>query len=299
MRLLVAGFCALALVAAEAAPAVAATPKQILMWPNGAPGSEGKTSPETMRINPPDEQVISNVNFPSITPYLPNPKNGNGAAIVIIPGGGHKEIWVTHEGYREAQFFADRGIAAFVLKYRLSAAPGSTYTLMGDSLSDVQRAIRLVKSRAAEWHIDPSRVGVMGFSAGGELAALAGAHFDSGNPAATDPVDRESSRPAFLGLVYPYLGRILGVSPPDMPTEKGAPPAFLLGGDKDPISQSLPAFYLALERQGIPAELHMLTDVGHGFGIRSTNPPHVAIWPTLFYNWLDAMDFLKDRQGAP
>lgn len=281
MKSFIAGICAL-LLAASASWAA----QPILLWSNGAPGSEGKTSPETMRINPPDEEVISNVNFPSITPYLPDPQKATGAAVIVIPGGGHKEIWITHEGYREAQFLADHGIAAFVLKYRLSRAPGSTYTIMGQSLPDVQRAIRLVRSRAGEWHIDPARVGVMGFSAGGHLAALSGIHFDSGTAAAGDPIDRQSSRPAFLGLIYPYL-------PDEVRFTAATPPAFLLGGEKDEISAGLPSRYLELEHLGVLTELHMLVGVGHGFGMRPVNPPHVAIWPQLFYNWLDASGFLK------
>lgn len=281
MKSFIAGICAL-LLAASASWAA----QPILLWSKGAPGSEGKTSPETMRINPPDEEVISNVNFPSITPYLPDPQKATGAAVIVIPGGGHKEIWITHEGYREAQFLADHGIAAFVLKYRLSRAPGSTYTITGQSLPDVQRAIRLVRSRAGEWHIDPARVGVMGFSAGGHLAALSGIHFDSGTAAAGDPIDRQSSRPAFLGLIYPYL-------PDEVRFTAATPPAFLLGGEKDEISAGLPSRYLELEHLGVPTELHMLVGVGHGFGMRPVNPPHVAIWPQLFYNWLDASGFLK------
>jgi acetyl esterase/lipase len=289
---LVAGLCALALVAVAA---LAAEHQPILLWPNGALGSEGKTSAETMRINPPDEQVISNVDFPSITPYLPDPAKATGAAVIVIPGGAHREIWVTHEGDRVAQFLADHGVAAFVLRYRLAKAPGSTYSIEGNALPDVQRVIRLVRSRAAEWHIAPARIGVMGFSAGGELATLAGMHFDAGNPNAADPIDRESSRPAFLGLIYPYLGRILPAVPTDLPLAKDTPPAFLLGGEKDEISQPLPVFYLMLEKAGVPAELHMLTGVGHGFGVRPVNPPHVAIWPTLFANWLDASGMLKAK----
>jgi endo-1,4-beta-xylanase len=288
VKSLFAGLCVLALVAGAAL----AEPKPILLWPDGAPGSEGKTAPETMRIFPPDEQVISNVNFPSITPYLPDPGKATGAAVIVIPGGGHKEIWITHEGYREAQFLADRGIAAFVLRYRLANAPGSTYTVAGNALPDVQRAIRLVRSRAAEWRIDPARIGVMGFSAGGELATLAGTSFDTGNPSAADPIDRISSRPAFLGLIYPYVMRIFPVK---LTLTKDTPPAFLLGGEKDEISQPLPELYLALEKAGVPAELHMLVGVGHGFGVRPANPPHVAIWLTLFTNWLDASGMLKAK----
>ena len=288
MNSLFAVLCAFALFAGAAL----AEPQPILLWENGAPGSEGKTAPETMRINPPDDQVISNVNAPSITPYLPDPKIANGAAVIVIPGGGHKEIWITHEGYREAQFLADHGIAAFVLKYRLSEAPGSTYTIQGQSLPDVQRAIRLVKNRAVEWRVDPTRIGVMGFSAGGELATLAGTTFDAGNPDATDAINRQSSRPAFMGLIYPYVSRIF---PATLKLTKDTPPAFLLGGEKDEISQPLPALYLALEKAGVPAELHMLAGVGHGFGVRTTNPPHVAVWTTLFANWLDAQGFLTGR----
>jgi len=246
------------------------------------------TSPETMHIFPPDEQIISNVHFPSITPYLPDPTKATGAAAIVIPGGGHKEIWITHEGYRVAEFLNEHGIAAFVLKYRLAKAPGSTYTLMGNALPDAQRAIRLVRSRALQWNIAPDRVGVIGFSAGGELAALAGTNFDAGKPNAADPIERQSSRPAFMGLVYPGMKA-------DLPLVKDTPPAFLLGGEKDEISQPLPELYLALKRAGVPVELHLLTGVEHGFGIRPTNPPQVAVWPTLFYNWLDALGMLKGK----
>lgn len=282
MKTLIAGLCCLMLAAAAAA---AAEPEQILLWPDGAPGSQGRTAPETVRINPPDEQVLSNINFPSVTPYLPDPAKATGAAVVVIPGGGHREIWITHEGYRVAQFLADHGIAAFVLRYRLAKAPDSPYTIEGDELADVARAIRRVKSRAAGWHIDPARVGVMGFSAGGQLSALAGTRYDAGDASAADPVARESSRPAFLGLIYAYL-------PDDFSFTARTPPTFLIGGDKDSIAKPFPARYVELERIGVPAELHMLAGVGHGFGIRPVNPPLVAVWPQLFVNWLEAEGFL-------
>ncbi len=283
MKALIAGLCSLMLMAAVS---VAAEPEQILLWPNGAPGSEGKTSAETMRIYPPDEQVLSNVNSPSLTPYLPDPAKATGAAVIVIPGGGHSEIWITHEGYRVARYLADHGIAAFVLKYRLAKAPGSTYTIEGDELADAQRAIRLVKSRAVEWHIDSARVGVMGFSAGGQLTALAGTRFDAGNPAAADPVENQSSRPAFLGLIYAYL-------PEDFSFHADTPPAFFCFGDKDDISKGQITNYLQLEQLGVPAEIHVLSGVGHGFGIRPANPPQVAIWPELLVDWMDAKGLLK------
>jgi len=282
MRSLFAGLCSLALFAVASV-----AQEQILLWSAGAPGSEGRTSAEMVRINPPDEQVLSNINFPSLTPFLPDPSHANGAAVVVIPGGGHKEIWITHEGYRVAEALNARGIAAFVLRYRLSKAPGSPYTL-DDELSDVQRAIRVVKSRAATWHIDPARVGVMGFSAGGELTAMAGARADDGDAAASDPIERESSRPAFLGLVYAYL-------PPEFAFTAATPPAFFVFGDKDDVTRGEIAKYQQLESLGGSAELHVLSGVGHGFGIRPVNPAQVAVWPDLFVNWLDAQGMLKPR----
>jgi len=279
---------ALVLLLGIGAAAYGAAPQQILLWPGGAPGSEGRTTPETVRISPPDDEVLSNINFPSLAPYLPDPAKATGAAVIVVPGGGHREIWIAHEGYRVAQYLSEHGVAAFVLRYRLSRAEGSSYTIMGHSLPDVQRAIRLVRSRAAEWRIDPSRVGVMGFSAGGQLSALAGTHYDAGDASASDPVDRQGSKPAFLGLIYPYL-------PDDLAFSSATPPAFLLGGEKDAISKGLPQRYLELEKAGVPAELHMLAGAPHGFGIRQSNPPHVAIWPQLFVNWLEAEGFLKGR----
>lgn len=261
---------------------------QILLWPNGAPGSEGKTAPETSRINPPDEEVISNVNAPAITPFLPDAKKATGAAVVIMPGGGHKEIWITHEGYRVAEALAKRGIAAFVVRYRLAYAPNSPYKLMDHSLADVQRAVRLVKSRAAAWKIDPDRVGVMGFSAGGHLAVLAGLNVAVADPAAADPVDRLSSRPAFVGMIYAYI-------PDDIVFTAATPPSFMIFGDKDNVTRNQILRYLQLEALGVPVELHLLSGVEHGFGIRAKNPPQVAIWPDLFVNWLDAQGLLKKR----
>jgi endo-1,4-beta-xylanase len=283
MKSVISRLCAVVLFAAAAS---AADP--VLLWPQGAPGSEGKTAPETMRINPPDEQVVSSVNAPSITPFLPDPAKATGAAVVIMPGGGHKEIWVTHEGYRVAQFLADHGIAAFVLKYRLAYADGSTYKVMDHSLADVQRAIRLVKARSAEWKIDPARVGVMGFSAGGHLTALAGTHIAGENPKAADPVDRLSARPAFLGLIYAYL-------PPEIVFKADTPPSFFIFGDKDNVTTGQVNRYIEVQKLGVPSEIHILSGVEHGFGIRPANPPQVAIWTTLFVDWLDASGMLKPK----
>src|SRR4030095_9999957 len=175
---------------------VSAQQEEIFLWPDGAPGSEGKTRNEKIRIYK-GEQIISNIHRSSITVYLPAKEKTTGAAVVVVPGGGHREIWMTHEGYNVGKWLSGKGIAAFVLNYRLAKDSNSTYTIDKEELADVQRAIRLVRNRAKEWTVDTARIGVMGFSAGGELAALAAMRFDYGNSNAADPINRESLRPAF------------------------------------------------------------------------------------------------------
>src|SRR5262245_52924318 len=173
--------------------ALADQPKEIRLWQNGAPGSEGKLGEETVRVTTNGEHVISNVHNPSLTPYLPPKDKATGAAVIVVPGGGHRELWVDHEGYNLAKWLNTRGIAAFVLKYRLAREQTSTYKIDEHAFADMQRAIRLVRSRAQEWAIVPSRIGVLGFSAGGELAALSGMRFDAGNKESSDTVERKSS----------------------------------------------------------------------------------------------------------
>jgi endo-1,4-beta-xylanase len=268
------------------ARAVAAEPQTILLWPDGAPGSErknsaGKIPEEVVRVNENGEHIVSGIHHPSITAYLPAKDKSAGAAIVIAPGGGHRELWMDHEGYNVAKWLSDHGVAAFVLKYRLAREPGSTYTVEGSALPDIKRAIRLVRSRALQWGLDPERIGVMGFSAGGELAALAATRVDAGTAAATDLVEHESSKPAFQALLYPAV-------PHDVNLSKETPPAFLACGedDRQDIAQGLPELYLALKRAGVSTELHVYAGVGHGFGVRESNGPPVSGWTQLFLEWL-------------
>jgi acetyl esterase/lipase len=260
----------------------------IFLWPDGAPGSQGKSADEKVRLSPAGDHIVSSVHHPSITPYIPLSKNSTGAAVILIPGGGHAELWMDHEGYNVAEWLSQHGVAALVLKYRLAHEAGSTYTVEGDSLKDLQRAIRVVRNHAAQWGIDANRIGVMGFSAGGELAALAATRFDLGNSSADDPIDRQSSRPVFQALVYPAI-------PKDLRLSKETPPAFLLCGENDrpDISLGLPELFLAMKRADIPAEIHVYAGIGHGFGLRSTNTGPVAEWPSRFLEWLNARGFLN------
>jgi len=263
----------------------------VTLWPGGAPGSEGKTEEETFRVLG-DLLVLSNVHRPSITVYLPPEKIATGAAVILAPGGSFREIWITHEGFRVADWLAQRGIAAFILKYRLQNAPGSDYKTMEHSLADIQRAIRTVRARASEWSVDPGRVGVMGFSAGGALAGLAGTHYDDPVANHVDEIDRLSARPAFQGLVYgtPFARPM----PLEAKVTKDTPPVFLVAGGADKIAASYPDVYKMLVEAGVPTELHMYAGIAHGFGVRPANPPAVAGWLDRFREWLFAQGFLRN-----
>ena len=265
-----------------------ALPQEILLWPNGAPGSEGKTAPEKVRIAEGGDHVISSIHKPSVTPFLPAPGKATGAAVIVAPGGGHSELWIDHEGYNPARYFQQKGIAAFVLKYRLARDTGSTYSVDKEELADIQRAIRLVRSRAREWGIDTGRVGVIGFSAGGELAALSAMRFDKAPATGSDAIDAQSDRPDFQALIYPGNSKRFEVVP-------NAPPVFLVGGYKDrpDISEGVAQVYLKYKEAGVPAELHIYESVGHGFGIRPTNTGAVSGWPDRFVEWLAEIGILK------
>ncbi len=274
-------FCLALLLLAFLTGSAAAEQHAILLWPNGAPGSEGKHAEEAVRLTEDGEHVISSIHHPSVTPYLPAKDKATGTAVIVVPGGGHRELWMDHEGYNVAQWLNDHGVAAFIGKYRLAREKDSTYTIEGHELPDIQRAIRLVRSRATEWGLNPESIGVMGFSAGGELAALAATRYDLGNAGAIDPIERMSSKPAFQALLYPGI-------PHDMALSKQTPPAFLVCGEEDrpDIAQGVPELYLALKRAGVSAELHVYAGVGHGFGVRAGNRPPVSDWMQLFLEWL-------------
>ena len=251
------------------------------LWPEGAPGSEGKTGPEKVRVTDAGDHVVSSIHRPSITFFLPKKETATGAAIVIAPGGGHRELWIDHEGYAVAEWLREHGIAAFVLKYRLAREEGSTYTLDQHALWDIQRAIRIVRFNARQLGIDPARIGVMGFSAGGELAARAAMSRLDGDPGASDVIDRRSSRPAFQVLIYPGGSGALTVS-------DRSPPVFIAAGynDRPDISKGMAELYLKYKDAGVPAELHLYAGAGHGFGLRATNRGASAGWPQRMVEWM-------------
>jgi endo-1,4-beta-xylanase len=265
------------LIAAQAASAATAQPK-ITLWPEGAPGAMANGGDETVRISEQGDHVVSNVHRPSIAVYLP--QKHTGVSVIVVPGGGHRELWTDHEGHNIAHFLNEHGIAAFVLQYRLARAPNSTYTIDGDALNDLKRAIRTVRSRA-EWSADTGKIGAMGFSAGGQLTALAATRADAGDPAAKDSIDRVSSKLDFAALVYPGTW-------PDLAISAESPPMFLLCGsdDRPEVIAGITNIYLKLRAAKVPAELHLYDGVPHGFGLRPTLKGPVSHWPQLFVDWV-------------
>ena len=260
---------------------LAADAPVVHLWPNGAPGFETRKDEPEKIVN----ARVTNVHNPSLTVFLPAKGKATGAAVVIAPGGGHGHVTIDHEGYAVARWLADHGVAGFVLTYRLAkdeAAGGkSPYTVEGQALVDAQRALRLVRAHSTEWGVDPAKVGIMGFSAGGELAILAASRAEAGKPDAVDVVDRESARPDFAALMYS-----IGLTRTDLAITKDLPPLFMACGSDDRLSEPFPVFYAAARKAGVSAELHIFAGVGHGFGIQDRNPPGVRDWPVLFRDWL-------------
>ena len=261
--------------------------QEVRLWPNGAPGSEGRTAPETLVERADGLRRVAGVHHPSITVFLPSKPAGTGAAAIVLPGGAHQYLSIENEGDAVAQWLSEHGIAAFVLKYRLAREEGSTYTVEQHALADAQRAIRVVRSRAKEWGVDPERVGVIGFSAGGQLAYLAATRFDAGRSASSDPMERESSRPAFQALIY--SGSV------DAAAELRAdtPPAFICAAldDKGPARTSIDVFQ-KLRDAGVSAEVHVYATGGHGFGMKD-RPLPITAWPARFHEWMADRGFLS------
>ena len=261
-------------------------PTQIPLWSGGAPGSVERVSEAEKEDVGPGKCNVTNIHNPSITPYLvPKKSDGNPvtptAAILICPGGGHRMLCLGHEGYDLGQWFAEHGIAAFVLKNRLAREPGSTYTVDEHAMADTRRALRTIRSKAKEWNVDAAKLGVLGFSAGGELAALAAMESDDGKTDSSDPVERMGCRPDFQVLIYPGSSNRFTV-------RKGMPPAFIALGakDRDDISIGMAQLYLKYKEAGVPAELHVYSNAGHGFGYRPGSNGAAGDWPIRLREWM-------------
>jgi acetyl esterase/lipase len=287
---------------AAAGPSTAPAPSSpvgqpaIRLWSGDAPGTLGS----------------ADVDIPTLTPYLASPDKASGAAFVVCPGGGYQHLAIEKEGITAARWLNSIGIHAFILKYRL----GPKYHHPVE-MHDVQRAIRLVRARAKDWKIDPHRVGVMGFSAGGHLASTAATHFDAGQPEASDPIDHQSCRPDLAILVYPVITmgqpsthrgsqrNLLGDDPDpkllellsnDKQVTPQTPPCFLVHGSDDkvvPVENSL-AFVSACHMNKVPVELHIFEHGPHGFALGG-NDPTLSTWPALAARWLGDHKFTRPK----
>ena len=274
-------------------PSLNAEPQTLALWENGAPGALGTDDSDR----------------PTLTLFRAEGRQTPGASVIVAPGGGYGALAMNKEGRQVASWFNSMGVTAFVLKYRL----GPRYHHPVE-LGDAQRAIRTARARAAEFGIAPDRIGFMGFSAGGHLAATVGTHFDEGKAAAGDPIERASSRPDFLILAYPVISfdpaiahagsvrNLLGDAPDpklvedlsnDLRVTAQTPPTFLFHTTADtavPVENSV-RFYLALRKANVPAEMHIFENGPHGVGLALADPA-LSAWPTLLANWLRGRNLL-------
>jgi len=268
------------------------------LWPGGAPGAKGDTDNDK----------------PTLTIYLPAKEKANGTSVLICPGGGYWGLAMDHEGHQIAKWLNSNGIAAFIVKYRCKSV-GYSYPY---PLLDAQRAIRTVRSRAKEFNIDPAKIGIIGFSAGGHLASTTGTHFDAGKTDAKDAIDKVSSRPDFMILIYPVITmtedfghagskkNLLGENPDEelaksmsseLQVTSKTPPAFLVHTREDtgvPAENSI-SFYLALQKAKVPAELHVFNKGGHGYGLAGYLTTASA-WPDMCLEWLKDIKLLEEKK---
>ena len=258
----------------------------IPLWEGGAPGFESrKDEPEKN-----ENGTITNIHFPTLTAFLPSKEKANGIAIIVVPGGGLAKLGFQNGGVEPAQFLCERGYAAFVLKYRLPREVGLPYKIEEHLPQDGQRAVRLVRSKASEFGIDPEKVGMLGFSAGGEVVSITSYKSRAGATNAADPVDRLNGKPNFQMLVYP--------GPVGIPSKlpKDAPPAFMLIAADDPHTSVLLNLMQRFREVGVDYEAHIYARGGHGFGMgKRAKSESIQHWPDRMLDWLND-EVLKKAQ---
>lgn len=258
------------------------------LWPNGAPGFESrKNIPEEAK-----DYWVRHINNPSIAVYMAPKEKATGAAVIICPGGGHRLLVYNAEGVEPAHFLNSIGVTAIVLKYRLGRDTAQPWDVDVHPRMDAYRAMRLVRSHAAEWGIDTGRLGIMGFSAGGEVADMIAYAPGAGDAKAADPIDRLNGKPNFEILIYPGPGYI----PDSIPSATG--PAFLLAANDDPCcSESTIKLFHLFRNAKVPVELHIFTQAGHGFNMGNRSKLlSIKGWPQRMADWLTDNNLL--RQAA-
>jgi acetyl esterase/lipase len=277
--------------------AAAQAPATLDVWPGKPPGETGAIAAEKITENKPGERklkLITNVTTPTITVYRPPQGKDTGTAVVICPGGGYSVLAMDLEGEEVASWLNSIGVTGIVLKYRVPRRKDQPPHAL--PLMDAQRAMSLVRSHAKEWRIDPERIGILGFSAGGHLAAATSTNFDKRQYEPIDDIDKVSARPNFTVLIYPaYLAKNDQLSP-EIRVSKESPPTFFAHAGNDGIGpENSIAMYLALKRAGVPAELHVYTNGGHGFGLRPTPTSAAPTWPARCEEWLRVRGLLAKK----
>ena len=283
---------------------------QVAIWPGAVPDARPVTGPETTKTDAKDLVAgkpwvyINNVSRPTMTVYLPK-ANNTGAAVVVFPGGGYQILAIDLEGTEVCDWLTAKGITCVLLKYRVPGEgklpKSGAYPASPEALEDAQRTVGLVRFHAAEWHIDPHKIGVLGFSAGGHLSTAISTHFAKRLYPAVDAADKESCRPDFAVAIYPghlSLAENSIALNPDIRTHitGQTPPTFLLQNEDDHVDRvedSL-SYYVGLKRAGVPVEMHLYPHGGHAFGLRRTKLP-VTAWPQLVETWLASMGMIPER----
>jgi acetyl esterase/lipase len=270
----------------------------ILLWPKGAPDEKGGVGEEqsvTSQETPPVTR-IANVTKPTLTVFQPPRDKRNGTAVIVCPGGGYGKLAWNKEGTEVCEWLNSIGVTAFALKYRVPKRAGDdTHRL---PLQDAQRALSLVRHRAAEWGIDPQRIGIMGFSAGGHLSAATSTNHDKRAYDPADDADRVSCRPDFALLIYPAYLVAKGSQQvaPDLPVTSKTPPTFLAQTEDDDVRVECSLFYyLALKNAKVPAEMHLYPNGGHGYGLRPSDKL-ISTWPKRAADWLRSLGLLERKQ---
>lgn len=268
----------------------------IRLWPNGAPGRQSATGPELDTTTPQDDLIagkrvvrLGNVSEPTLTIYRAKGKN-TGATAVVFPGGAYRILAMDLEGTEVCDWLTSRGITCALLKYRVPDS--GPYPKYSAALQDAQRAVGIVRAHAAEWNINPGRVGVLGFSAGGHLVAALSTHFQQRVYDPVDEADRLSCRPDFAILIYPAyltLEQQNFAPDPDLRPNGKTPPSFIVQTEDDAIHvENALVYFRELKNANVPAELHVYAQGGHGYGLRRTDLP-VTDWPSEAENWLRTM----------
>jgi len=276
--------------------AAAADRPEILLWPHGLPAGAAQLPAEKIAAAKAirDPERVAWVDAPSLTLYRAPRDKANGAALLICPGGGYNKLAWVKEGLEVAEFFNRRGVTCAVLKYRVPRR--DPVTPHKEPLQDAQRAVRVMRHHAKQWGIDPKRIGVLGFSAGGHLCTMTGLHFDERTYAPVDETDELSARPDFICPIYPaYYAdeRTPGPLKAELKVVENTPPVFIsVTGDDKLRGYNAAQFYLELKKAGIPAELHIYHKGGHGYGIRPSSYP-VATWHHRCADWMKAMGFFE------